>query len=174
MNNTGQGIAGGAVVGGILGTIVGAAAGRPLQGAAIGAGIGGTVGGVNGAAQDSRDRQVTQSVVAAQQRGQDELSEVAKMHQAGTSDALIIQHIQSSGAIFNLTGDQIVWLKQQGISDAVIQVMQYYNGPVRVYGRGYPGPYVYAPPVTQPVVVVDQGPPAGPTVDVGVTYARIR
>ncbi len=112
-----------AVIGGALGTLVGAAAGRPLEGAAIGTGIGGPIGGVNGAAQEIHDRQGTPGRKAAQQRGYEELSEVAKMHQVGVSDAVIIQHVLTSGAIFNLTADQIVWLKQQGISEAIIQVM---------------------------------------------------
>ncbi len=172
MSNTGQGIAGGAVVGGFFGTLLGLAAGRPLEGAAAGAAIGGTVGGVSGAAEDGRDRRVAQSVAAAQQRGYQELSEVAKMHQAGVNDAVIIQHVQTCGAIFNLTSDQIVWLKQQGISDPVIQTMQYTSGPVPVYGPGYGRPrYVYVQPVQQPVVV-EQPPPPGATVGVGMTYAR--
>jgi hypothetical protein len=168
-NNTGQGIVGGGLLGGALGALVGAAAGRPLAGAAIGAGIGGTMGGVAGASEDRRERRYVQAVAAAEQRAQDELVEVAKMAQAHVSDAVIIQHVRNSGAIFNLTSDQIVWLKQQGVSEGVIQEMEY-TGRVAVRPvYPYPG-YV----VTQPVVVAEPAPPPGPYVGVGVTYARVR
>lgn len=167
-NNTERGIVGGAAVGGVLGTIVGAATGRPLAGAAIGAGIGGTVGGVSGAAEDRRDRRFAQAVANAEQRGQMELTEVAKMSQAHVSDAVIIQHIRNTGAIFNLSADQIAWLKQQGVSDVVIQEMET-NGRLRVVRPVYPGYVVAQPP---PVVVVEQPPPPGPAVGVGFTYTR--
>lgn len=167
-SNTERGLVGGAAVGGVLGTLVGAAAGRPLQGAAIGAAVGGTVGGVSGAAEDRRDRRYAQAVAGAEQRGYAELTEVAKMAQAHVSDVVIIQHIRNSGAVFNLSSDQVVWLKEQGVSDVVIQEMETL-GRVRFVRPVYPG-YVVTQPVAPPVVVVE--PPPGPAIGVGVTYVR--
>ncbi len=168
-SNTGQGLLTGGAVGAVLGTVVGAAAGRPLQGAAIGAAMGGAVGGAAGAAEDRRDRRYAQAAANAEARGQYELTEVAKMAQAQVGDAVIIQHIRNSGAVFNLSADQVTWLKQQGVSDVVIQEMEA-NGRWRTISPVYPG-YVGGPPV---VVVEQPPPPPGPTVGVGFTYARVR
>ncbi len=155
-SNTGNGLAGGAILGGIFGTLLGAAAGRPLEGAAIGAASGAAIGGVTGAAEDRREQRYAQmsadAYAAAVQRGQAELTEIARMAQAGVGDALIIEHVQKSGAIWNLSGEQIIWLKQQGVSETVIQAMNY-NGPVQYAQPGYP--YYYR----RPVVVVEQPPP---------------
>src|SRR5436190_368346 len=84
-----------------------------------GAAVGGTVGGVSGAAEDRRDRRYAQAAAYAEQRGYAELTEVAKLAQAHVSDVVIIQHIRNSGAVFNLSSDQVVWLKEQGVSDVV-------------------------------------------------------
>ncbi len=165
MNNTEQGVLGGAAVGGFLGTLLGVATGRPLQGAAIGAGIGGAVGGVHGAAEDRRERRDAQWVAAAVQNSQNELMEVAKMARGGVSDPLIIQHVRNSGAIFNLSSEQILWLKQQGVSEVVIQEMEYCSSMRRVRPA-----YVVAQPA--PVVVVEQAPPPPPGIYVGATIGR--
>ncbi len=146
MNNTETGALGGAAVGGILGTLVGAAAHNPLAGAAIGAGAGAVVGGAAGASEDHREQRQTQAVTAAVQRGQADLEEVAKMSRSKVDDYTIIQYVRSSGGIFALSGDQIIWLQQNGVSPAVIQAMQATNQPV------YYGHRVYVEPA--PAIVV--------------------
>jgi hypothetical protein len=165
MSNTGEGMVGGGFIGGLFGAILGAAAGRPLEGAAIGAGIGATAGGVAGAAEDRRERRDTRAVAAAMQRGQDELSAVAEMTSKGVSTEIILNHVRNSGAIFNLTPEQITWLKQNNVSDAVITQMQYQTGEMRV--RPYGG-YVVQP---APVMVYEPMPPPPPVAAVGV-YVR--
>ncbi len=106
-----SGVVGGAVMGGVLGTLLGAAAGRPLEGAAIGAAAG------------NRKEEPTCSAEIMRQLCEFELTEIARMAQTGVSEALIIGHIQKCGVIFNLSGDQILWLKQQGVSESVILAM---------------------------------------------------
>jgi uncharacterized membrane protein len=156
MNNTEAGAVGGGILGATIGTIVGLGCRNPLAGAAIGGAVGATAGGLNGAVEDRREQRYTQSVTAAVQRGQAELEEVAKLARAGTSDAIIIEHIRGSGSIFTLSADQIAWLKENRVSDAVIQEMEY---------TGHrPAGYYYARP--QRVVYIEEPQPA-----VGV-YAR--
>jgi hypothetical protein len=49
--------------------------------------------------------------------------EVAKLAQAKVNDDTIIAYINSSGNLFNLSADQIIYLKQLGASDAVVKAM---------------------------------------------------
>jgi hypothetical protein len=158
MNNTEAGALGGGVAGGVVGTLIGAATGHPGAGAAIGAASGAAIGGLSGAAEDHREKRAVQNVQAAVARGQAELTEIAKMALNNVPDAVIIDHVRQSGAIFALTSEQIIWLQQNRVSPLVIQEMQATN-----YGyRGY-----YVP---QPAVVVEQPPPVG--VGVGVVIHR--
>ena len=50
-------------------------------------------------------------------------SEVAKLAQAKVTDDTIIAYINSSGNLFNLNAEQIIYLKQLGASDAVVKAM---------------------------------------------------
>jgi len=129
MNNTESGALTGGVVGGALGAIVGAAFHRPLAGAAIGAGTGAVVGGVSGAAQDRREANInaanTAAIAAANQvvNGPVGLQEVATMVQQHISDSIIIGNIRSSGTTYNLRPQDIQYLKEQGVSDAIVTEM---------------------------------------------------
>jgi hypothetical protein len=49
--------------------------------------------------------------------------EVLQLSQAKVSDGTIVTYIQNSGTIYALDASQIVYLKQQGVSDAVINAM---------------------------------------------------
>ena len=48
------------------------------------------------------------------------------------AEPLIVNHVRTCGVAFNLTGEQIVWLKQQGVSDHVISEMQAMKVKIRV------------------------------------------
>jgi hypothetical protein len=50
-------------------------------------------------------------------------TDIVKMNKANVGDTTIISYIKSSGNSYNLNADQIIFLKQQGISDAVITAM---------------------------------------------------
>lgn len=50
-------------------------------------------------------------------------SEVLQLSQAKISDSTIITYVQNSGTIYGLNASQIVYLKQQGVSDNVINAM---------------------------------------------------
>jgi hypothetical protein len=48
---------------------------------------------------------------------------VLQLSQAKVSDSTIVTYIQNSGTIYNLDAPQIVYLKQQGVSDTVLKTM---------------------------------------------------
>ena len=49
--------------------------------------------------------------------------QVLQLAQAEISDATIIAYIKNSGNSYGLTADQIIYLRQQGVSDAVVNAM---------------------------------------------------
>jgi hypothetical protein len=161
-SHTEDGLIGGAVVGGILGTLFGIVTHHPAAGLAIGAASGAAVGGVTGAAEDHAERKAVQQAVAEQQRRMLTLQDIANLTANGTSDAIIINQIRASGAVYALDAPALQYLHDTHVSEAVIAEMQatatrpqgvvvqpvervyvpepYYGPPVvgvRVYGGGY-------------------------------------
>ena len=49
--------------------------------------------------------------------------QVLQLAQAKVSDGIIVNYIQNSGTIYSLKADEIVYLKQQGVSDNVLNAM---------------------------------------------------
>src|ERR1035441_417744 len=49
--------------------------------------------------------------------------QVLQLAQAKVSDGIIVNYIQNSGTIYSLKADEIVYLKQQGVSDAALNAM---------------------------------------------------
>jgi outer membrane lipoprotein SlyB len=155
MNNTQSGAVEGGVVGGVLGTLVGAAFHNPLAGAAIGAGGGALLGATAGAQQDKRDDQV-KAAVAQQQAQMMTLTDIVSMTQQHVPDQTIINQINTTYSNFNLTSEEIIYLRQQGVSDTVITVMQQRR--VVPVGYVYRGPrYYYSDPGPSGVVIVGGG-----------------
>jgi hypothetical protein len=93
------------------------------------------------------------------------LVDIAQMAQQHISDAVIIGQIRSTGSVYRLSPPDIQWLKENGVSDAVIMEMQ-------ATANRYPRRVYSATPVyTQPVYVVEPPPPPPPVgVGVGVGY----
>jgi len=48
------------------------------------------------------------------------VADIVQMSQADVSDATIINYIQNAGSGYGLNASQIIYLKQQGVSDAVV------------------------------------------------------
>ncbi|HEX5270123.1 MAG TPA: glycine zipper domain-containing protein [Gemmataceae bacterium] len=163
--NTETGALAGGGIGAVTGAIVGGAFHRPGLGAAIGAGTGAVAGAAIGNAEDKREsRDQARAVAASVEAQQQGLTDVAKMAQQGVPDDIIINKIRTSPVVYNLTADQITWLRQYRVSDTVIREMQTtaMRVPQRVYVEG---------PVYQPgVVVVEEPPPVA--VGVGFGYRR--
>jgi len=83
--------------------------------------------------------------------------QILQLAQAKVGDDTIIAYIRNSGYSYSLSADQIVYLKQQGVSDAVITAML--NQP-----KPAPVPYSSTAPAQQPVSTT--------TVAPSVTYVQ--
>ncbi|HET6575254.1 MAG TPA: hypothetical protein VFG68_16730 [Fimbriiglobus sp.] len=177
LSNTATGAGIGGALGAGLGTVVGAATGNPRTGAVAGGLLGAGIGGAAGASEDARERQenrVIQAEAAANQAAtasQMQLGDVIQMAngQPPVGDEVIINQLRSTGSTFQLTTSDITYLKQNNVSDRVINEMisarprvgiagprartvvirEPIPGPVVVYERPwgwYPRPYYYAAP----------------------------
>jgi hypothetical protein len=82
-----------------------------------------TVGNV--AAQDSTAATAAQPVTTSQPATQLSygVPQVLQLEQAKVSDGIIVNYIQNSGTIYSLTAGEIIYLKQQGASDNVLNAM---------------------------------------------------
>jgi uncharacterized protein YcfJ len=156
MSNTDKGVLGGGAIGAGTGAIIGHAAGNTAAGALIGAGVGAVSGGLIGNAVDKSEEKAKAEAIATQQARQSlGIHDVIQMAQQHISDDIIIGQIRTSPTIFRLNYDEIVLLKQNGVSDVVIHEMQ--NTAYRVPRRVY---------------VVDPAPPPPVSVGVGFGYGH--
>ena len=127
-------------------------------GALIGAGVGAVAGGLTGKAIDNAEAKA-----AAARRPPLGLTDVVTMAQNHVSDSVIINEIRTTGSVFTMSSNDVIYLKQQGVSDVVVQEMQATSGRPR---RVYAAEPVYA----RQVYVVEQPPPPPPVVGVGVGF----
>ncbi len=158
-NNTGTGI----LAGGAFGALAGAAIGGPrhagadaLIGAAAGALAGGLVG--NAADQEQAARLQAQAPETYARVGQGaplSVADVKAMARAGISETVIINQINSSHTVFQLSTADIIDLRDAGVSDKVINYM-----------INTPSTAGVAPPGAVPYV--DQAPPPAPVETVAV------
>src|SRR5439155_2814937 len=86
-------------------------------GALIGAGVGALSGGLIGNAVNKHEEK---EAAAAQARQQIGLTDIVQMTQQHVSDPVIISQIRSSLSVYQLSAQDTIWLKQNGVSDAVI------------------------------------------------------
>jgi outer membrane lipoprotein SlyB len=154
----------GAGLGGLGGALIGSAVHAPVAGAAIGAAAGAVTGAAVGNAEDRKEarQQYATAVAAAAQAQSQGMSDIVQLTRQGTPDNIIINQIRTSPVVYNLAANQIQWLRDNGVSTAVITEMQTtaMRAPRRVYVDG------------PPVVVVEEPPP--PVVGVGFGYTRYR
>jgi hypothetical protein len=154
LSHTENGALAGGAIGAGTGAIIGHATGHTGPGALIGAGVGALSGGLIGHAMDKSEEK--QAQIAAQ--GQIGMTDVVQMTQSHVSDDIIINQIRTTGTVFRLSGNDITWLKQNGVSDAVVYEMQ-------ATATRYPRRVYTAAPVYEPVYVYDP-----PPVSVGVGF----
>lgn len=139
----------GAVAGGGAGAAIGKKNGSPIVGAVVG-GLGGAIfGNALGDGVDQRranaayQQQFQQQQYAYRQPGVS-LDQVIQLTRSGVGDDLIVSHIQQTGFHQALTANDLILLKNQGVSDRVIMSLQRPSAPAAVYAP----PVRYAPPVT--------------------------
>lgn len=152
----------GAAAGGLLGAGIGGLLSHCPGGALVGGAIGAGAGTLTGAAVDvAREKKAERMVAADVMARTPSLEQIVEMTQNAVPPAQIINQIRTSGGVYRLTPDQLVWLNKNGVNPSVISEMQAtaYRAPGRV---------VYtAAPVVQPVYVVE---PPPPPVAVGVGF----
>jgi hypothetical protein len=156
MNNTETGALGGGAIGAGTGALVGHALGHTGGGALIGAGVGALSGGLVGhAIDDSEKKQDAKlaAATAAPPRGPLGLTDIISMAQQHISDEVIITQIRATGSLYNLSASDIIWLKQNGVSDEVVREMQLTAQYPRRYYRPVPAYYVVPEPPPPPVSV---------------------
>jgi len=153
----------GALFGGLMGAgtgaLVGSTVGKAGAGAVIGSGVGALTGAVVGASLDEIEAQ-NRAMIAAQlgrqiRPGATSIDDVVMMSQAGVDDDLIINHIRMNGVERVPGPHELVVLKQQGVSAAVIRAMQ------EVGTRPPANTTIISRPVPPPVIVEEYhyGPP---------------
>lgn len=156
----------GAAVGGLLGAgtgaLIGKAAGNTGAGTLLGAGVGALAGAAVGNAEDRKEHREAVQAAAATSQGPMSIQDVVYLTQSNVHESTIIKQIQTSRTVFQLGSGDVVQLKNQGVSDNVINAMlDSSRRPVRRV--------VYEQP--PPVVIYERYPP--PPVSMGIHY-RIR
>jgi hypothetical protein len=152
-NNTGTG----ALIGGASGAAIGAVADRraPGVGALIGGAAGAITGGLIGNSMDQqaaaqRVAQPPPAVVVAPQGQPLSIADIKAMAKADVSDDIIINQIINTHSVYNLDANDIIDLKNGGVSDKVITYMM--NTSADVVATQAP------PPPRTEVVVASPGP----------------
>ena len=181
MDNTGKGAGIGGAVGTGAGLAVGAATHHPLLGAAVGGLTGAGVGAAVGAnqdqkQQDKRDIQYANAVATAQaQQAQQRmgLTDVIHMANQGHDPQVIINQIRNTGSTFQLSANDLDFLKANNVPPQVIAEMQ--------SARPATGPVVVGPPRAgviyqdaPPPVVIYRRPPPPPAFYVGYGWGPRR
>jgi hypothetical protein len=156
----------GALVGGGLGAVAGSLIGGPRHsgaGALIGAAAGATAGGLTGAVVDNHEQKV-----AARQNAQAAalgIQDVANLARNGTPDDIIMNQIRTSGVVYHLRSEDILYLQQSGVHPCVIESMQ-----ATAAAPPPPPGVVYVNEQPPPVVIYREPPP--PVIGVGFGYHR--
>lgn len=153
----GTGAAAGGLLGAGIGGLVSHCPGGALLGGAIGAGAGTLAGAGVDIARDKKAQRVAAAEVAARAPS---LEQIVEMTQNAVPASQIIDQIRTSGGVYRLNADHVIWLNKQGVNPAVISELQ-----ATAYRGGRVG-YVAAP-VVQPVYVYE---PPPPPVAVGVGF----
>jgi hypothetical protein len=168
----------GALFGGLtgagVGALVGDAAGNAGAGAAIGTAIGALTGAAVGDSIDAdlaRSRAEIEARMGRQMQGAVTAQDVVAMTQAGLSEDVIVTHIRASGIAQPLAVNDLIFLRNMGVRDSVINALQ--QTPPRAAQLAQPTavyPAYAAPP---PVVVAPYYPVyVPPPPPVGFYYQR--
>jgi hypothetical protein len=156
MNDTEKGAVTGGAIGAGTGALLGSLTHHTGAGALIGGGIGALSGGLIGNAVDQSKKEQDAKLAAATApppQAPLQLVDIARMAQEHVSDDIIINQIRTTRSVYApLTTDQILWLRQQGVSETIIREMQAtaYRYPRRVYTEA---PVVVYEPAPPPVAV---------------------
>ncbi len=158
----GTGAASGSLLGAGIGALAGHCPGAALAGAAIGAGAGTLAGAGVDIARDRKAQKAAQAASAQAIARAPTLEDIVNMTQNAVPTQQIVEQVRTSGVIYRLTADQIIYLNRNGVDTRVVNAMQdtaLSPAPVRTV-------YTAAPVVVERPVYV--APP--PVVGVGVGW----
>jgi Glycine zipper len=158
LSPTDNGVVAGGATGAVVGGIAGHALGNTGAGAVLGAVAGGVTGGLIG--NNVEKKQAQEAAAQAAAAAQVGMAEIIQMSQSHVGESVIVTKIRTSPVVYQLTSQDVLTLKQNGVSDVVVNEMM--ATAARYPGRPYPGD----PNVVPVGYVVDPAPP----VAVGVGY----
>jgi hypothetical protein len=157
----------GALFGGLLGAgtgaVVGHALGSTAGGALVGAGVGALGGAAIGAGMDeteARNRAMIEQQLGRQvAAGAVTIPDVVNMTRARVTEEVIMTHLNYHGLAAPLQANDIIYLRQQGVSDRVIQAMQA-TAVATVQPQPVAAVPVYAAPPPPGIIIEERwGPP---------------
>jgi uncharacterized protein YcfJ len=120
--NSKKGVGVGAILGSVAGGVVGHQSGRGVEGALIGGAVGGGAGGMIGSGMD--DQHIQQAKASHMSNvAQISILRIVEMTEKGLPDSVIIDEIKTSGSVYDLDMATIQYLKNQQVSDLVIDYM---------------------------------------------------
>jgi hypothetical protein len=121
----------GAVIGGVLGAAAGGTIGHQSHHGGEGAAIGAAAGVLTGAIIGSQIKKPGQGTSGAAGQGaqianpnQMSVQQIVDLSKQGANEDVIIDRIRLSGSHFSLTASDIESLRQQGVSQKIIDAMQ--------------------------------------------------
>ena len=153
-----RGAAAGGLTGAALGAVIGEHNDNPLAGAIIGGAVGTLTGAVVGDAIDAdvaRNDAIIQQQLGRRLAGAVTMNDIVSMTHANLGEDVIITHIRANGVAQQPRVEDLIALKQQGVSDRVINALQSQPPiqatsappPVIVEERYIaPAPYCWGPP----------------------------
>ncbi|MFT7641534.1 MAG: hypothetical protein ACI9G1_003285 [Pirellulaceae bacterium] len=150
----------GTLVGGGLGAIVGTAVGahndETLAGTAIGTAVGAMVGNAMGQSVDNdvaRAQAITQQRLGRQLSSAVTVSDVIEMSRAQLGDDVIMTQIQANGVLQRPSVDDLIALRNAGVSNGVLNALQQAHPPTVQQPRSR-GPIVIEERVVVPAVPI--------------------
>lgn len=171
----------GALIGGTSGAVLGqAAGGNPLVGGLIGL-VGGTI--IGGAIGNEEDKRENAEYVQAKNEADSRalhgaplgLTDIIQLAQKNVGDEIVITQIRTTRSTFQLSAEDLRFLKENNVSDRVILEMQNRRPenaltPRYVPVHHHPRPqYIYGPPPPPPHWHY-WGPPPPPPPGIGVGF----
>lgn len=163
---TDNGVLAGGATGAVAGGIAGHALGSTGAGAAIGAVGGALAGGLIG--NKIEKKEAKEAAAAAQAQAQSEMAEIIQMAQNHVADSVIVTKVRTSPVIYHLSSQDVLTLKQNGVSDPVVNEMM--ATATRYPRRVYSAAPVYQPVYQPAVYVVEPAPPPPVAVGVGIGF----
>ena len=127
--STNEGAVKGGVIGGLIGAvgggIIGHQSGHGVEGAAIGAAAGAVTGAIIGNQSGTPGQAATPAQAApTMSANQMSMQQIVDLTKQGINEAVIIDRIRMSNSRFNLTTEDINYLRQQGVSQQTIDAMR--------------------------------------------------